>query len=133
MIIDVLIEKLTKSGLVVPGESLFREMMPAEVSVGVMIRSPLTGIKIDPYIADWYKAKMQVITRHTDPLKGQALANDICAALTVQQPELYEATEGRNAVKVIRFYPETLPIQFPRLKGNGIEFSQQFQTVFAVI
>lgn len=53
IIIEVLIEKLTKSGLVVLGESLFREMIPTEVSVCVMMLSPLIGIKIDRYITDW--------------------------------------------------------------------------------
>jgi len=53
MVIDVLVEKLTKSGLVVLGESLFREMIPTEVSVCVMMRSPLTGNKIDRYVTDW--------------------------------------------------------------------------------
>jgi len=28
---------------------------------------------------------------------------------------------------------DTVTVQFPQLKGNGIEFSQHFQTVFAVI
>lgn len=53
IIIEVLIEKLVKSGLVVLGESLFREMIPTEVSVCVMMLSPLIGIKIDRYITDW--------------------------------------------------------------------------------
>lgn len=53
IIIEVLIEKLVKSGLVVLGESLFREMIPSEVSVCVMMRSPLIGIKINRYITDW--------------------------------------------------------------------------------
>lgn len=53
IIIEVLIGKLVKSGLVVLGESLFREMIPTEVSVCVMMLSPLIGIKIDRYITDW--------------------------------------------------------------------------------
>ena len=126
---DVLISKLTKSGLVVPGTTLFNAMMPAEVSIGVMIKPPLTGIKIDPYIKDWHKTRMQIITRHIDPVEGEILANKICNELIVEKPELHKT----HNCKIVRFYPEALPVQFPRLKGNGIEFSQHFQTVFAVI
>lgn len=126
---DVLVDKLTKSGLVVPGKTLFKAMMPAEVSIGVMIRPPLTGIKIDPYITDWYKTRMQIITRHIDPAEGEVLANKICDELIVEAPELHKT----HNCKIVRFFPEALPVQFPRLKGNGIEYSQHFQTVFAVI
>ena len=133
MIIDVLVEKLANAGIAVPGKSLFREMMPAEVSVGVMIRSPLTGIAIDPYITDWYKARIQVITRHTDPLEGDKLAREVTKVLTVVTPENHDATASREAIRIVRFFPETLPVQFPRLKSNGIEISQHFQAVFAII
>lgn len=132
MIIDVLTEKLIATGLVVPGTSLFREMMPAEISIGVMIRSPLTGIAIDPYIAGWHKTKIQVITRHVDPLEGEKLARSVGKVLTVVTPENYEAAPDREAIRIVRFFPETLPVQFPRLKSNGIEISQHFQAVFAV-
>jgi len=131
MNIDILIEKLATSGLVIAGKSLFREAMPAETTIGVMIRPPLTGINIDPYISGWHKTRIQVITRHTDPLLGQNLARDVCKALTVEAPEIHPATAERAALRLVRFYPETLPVQFPRLKSNGLEISQHFQAVFA--
>lgn len=108
-------------------------MTPAEVSVGIITRPPLTGIAIAPYIIGWHKARIQVITRHTDPLEGEKLADSASKVLTVVTPEIHEATSNREAIRIVRFFPETLPVQFPRLKSNGIEISQHFQAVFAII
>lgn len=130
MIYDILEKKLADSGLVVPGMSLFRNSMEADVTVGVMIRTPLTGINIDPFIEGWHKAELQVITRHTDPVEGSKLANAVCKALIVESPEFYPASDERGPAHVNVFYPLTLPIQYPRLEGNGLEFSQHFKAVF---
>jgi hypothetical protein len=130
MIYDILEKKLADSGLVVPGTTLFRSTMPHDVSIGVMIRTPLTGIAIDPHIEGWHKTQMQVITRHVDPVEGATLADNVARVLLVEKPESYEANAERGAAHINVFYPVTLPIQFPRLEGNGLEFSQHFQAVF---
>lgn len=130
MIYDILEKKLADSGLVVPGTSLFRSTMPHDVSIGVMIRTPLTGITIDPHIEGWHKTQMQVICRHTDPVEGAKFAQQVTKILLVDKPEFYEASDERGPAHINVFYPVTLPIQFPRLEGNGLEFSQHFQAVF---
>lgn len=128
MIFDVLEKKLTDAGLVVPGKSLFRQFMGGEVTWGVMLRTPLTGIPIDAEIESRHAVDLQAITRHTDPVAGMALANEVSKVLLIESPEVFELPEGR--VHVSMCYPKTLPIQFPRLEGNGLEFSQHFYTVF---
>jgi hypothetical protein len=130
MIYDILEKKLTDSGLVVAGESLFRNLMPAECKVGVMIRTPLSGIAIDPFIEGWHKTQMQVIVRHTDPVEGAAMAAGVIKTLLVETPEFYEASEERGPAHINVFYPGTLPIQYPRLEGNGLEFSMHFNAAF---
>lgn len=133
MIFDILANKLITAGLVVPGESLFYDTMPADCQVGVMLRLPLTGVPIDPFIEGWHKADVQIITRHTDPVEGDALANKVCGTLLVEGPEFYDATAERGPIHVSVFYPQTYPIRFPRLEGNGLEFSQHFKAAFGVV
>lgn len=130
MIFQVLEKKIAAAGLAVEGESLFRNAMGSEVNVGVLIRPPLTGISIDPFIEGWFKTDIQIIVRHTDPVEGMKLANQISKLLLVEVPEVTTLSEGR--VSISMFYPKTLPVQFPRLAGNGYEFSQHFFTAFSV-
>jgi hypothetical protein len=130
MIWDIIRKKLDDAGLAQSGVDMFEETMPGEVVRGVMLRSPLTGIVIDPYIPGFHKPSMQVIIRHTDPVVGRKLALDIVDALTVKAIEDYPATAERLAVRLSVFYPKTLPIQYPRLEGNAIEWSINFTTAF---
>jgi hypothetical protein len=130
VIYDILEKKLIDSGLVVAGVSLFRGFMPAECLVGVMTRTPLTGINIDPFIEGWHKTELQVICRHKDPVDGAKFAADVCKALIVESLETYPASEERGPAHVNLFYPITLPIQYPRLEGHGLEFSQHFKAAF---
>lgn len=130
MIYDILEKKLIDAGLAVPGKSLFRNTMPHDVTIGVMIRVPLTGVTIDPHIEGWHKTQMQVICRHIDPVDGAKFSADVCKALIVESPEVYEANEERGQAHLSLFYPATLPIQYPRLEGNGLEFSQHFNAAF---
>lgn len=133
MIFDILGKKLVAADLVVPGESLFYNDMPGEVSVGVMLRSPLQGIAIDPFIEGWHKTPLQIITRHTDPVEGEKLAHAVCKALLVEAPEFHDANEDRGPVHINVFYPQTYPIRFPRLEGNGLEWSQHFRTAYGIV
>ncbi|PZR92252.1 MAG: hypothetical protein DI537_13780 [Stutzerimonas stutzeri] len=130
MIFDVLTQRLVDKGLGVPGESIFHNFMGAEVMRGVMFRTPLTGIPVDPYIEGRHSADIQVITRHTDPVEGMNLANAVSRALVLESPRVFEIAGNRIQVSII--YPKTMPIQFPRLEGNNLEFSQHFFTVFAM-
>lgn len=133
MIFDILEEKLRRSFLLVPGESLFREYMPPECHVGAMTKIPLSGIDIDPHIENWYRGRIQIITRHTDPEEGGRLANKVAGVLRVISPEDYPPSAERGKARISIFFPETLPIRFPRLSGNGYEWSQHFKTTFSFV
>jgi len=132
MIFDVIEKKLADSGIVVPGVSLFRGFLPAETKIGVLTRAPLTGIPVDPYIPGRYRANIQIITRHVDPVEGDHLANEVAKILMVEAPERHEFPEKNMTGSVSLFYPKTLPVQFPRLEGNGLEFSQHFDAVWTM-
>lgn len=130
MIFDILESKIEAADLGRPGETLFRSFMPAEVKIAIMTRVPLDGIPFDPYMPGRYVGRIQVITRHTDPVEGGLLAASIQKVLTVWGPETYPANEERGEAMISLFIPETLPIQFPRLDGDGLEWSQHFKTAF---
>lgn len=132
MIFDILETKLISGGFE-PGVSLFRNYMPADISVGVMTRVPLQGLPIDPYIPDYYKGEIQVIVRHNDRTAGDAMALRVQRLLALTGGnESYPATAERGAVHLDLFQPLTLPIAFPRLSGNGFEWSQHFKCVFGM-
>lgn len=132
MIYDILETKLQAIGLE-PGKSLFRNYMPADCSVGVMTRVPLQGLPIDPNIPNFYRGRMQVITRHKDPVAGNLMAARVQSVLEMRAGrELHGANEERGDVHLDLFQPETLPISFPRLDGNGFEWSQMFLCAFGM-
>lgn len=130
MVFDILEKKLTDAGLVEPGVSLFRNIMPAHCLIGVLIRTPLTGVPIDPHIVGWSKSRIQVIVRHVDPVLGVELSRDVIKTLVVQGLEKHPATAEHAETHINVFYPEADPIQFPLLEGNGIEWSINFRMVY---
>lgn len=130
MIQDILEAKLTATGLFTPGLNLFRGTMPGHIEVGVFTREPLTGIPVDAAMPNYYRGTMQVITRHTDPIQGRALAIKAQNALKVMRLETYPASAERGRAHLTLFWPKTLPVRFPRLEGNGYEWSQHFDAVF---
>lgn len=132
MIWDILREKIVTAGLAVAGQTLFLDEMASDVSIGVMLKSPLSGIDVDHNLPNYYKPNLQVIVRHNDPVDGDRLANQVLAALTVETPEHYAANAERGAVQINMFVPRKLPIRYPRLTGGGIEWSLQFITSFSI-
>jgi hypothetical protein len=132
VIYDILEAKLIASGFT-PGETLWRNYMPAETNIGVMIKAPLSGITIDPYITGWYRTELQVVTRHIDPVDGMNMALAVSRILTVEGRETYDPSEERGQAHVDLFLPKHLPIQFPRLEGNGYEFSLNFRAAFGFV
>lgn len=129
MIYDILEQKLMTSGFV-PGVSLFRHNMPGPVEIGVLIREPLSGIKVDHETPNYYRGRLQVITRHVDPVLGRQMAHLVQDTLKVDSLESYSASAERGKAHITYFWPDTLPVQFPRLEGNGYEWSQHFLAAF---
>lgn len=131
MIHDILEAKLIEAGWK-PGVDLFRNFMPADCTIGVMTKVPLQGLPMDPNIPDFYKGRIQVIVRHKEPDTGAKYAWQVQKLLKVERRERHGATAERGEVHLDLFFPETLPITFPRLDGNGYEWSQHFKTAFGM-
>lgn len=132
MIEEIIFEKLQEIDLV-SGQNLFLGFMPSDISRGVMVRTPLNGITIDPYISGYFKGRIQIVTRHDNAVEGNDLAKAVQAHLETNSRQIFPAIENRLAMFVEFFKPETLPITFPRLVGNGMEWSQHFLCAFGSI
>jgi hypothetical protein len=133
MIWDIIEQKLAAAEIASEAEgTLFLDEMPADVRVGVLLKSPLTGIRFDPHMPGYHKPRLQVIVRHTDPVEGAAMAAAVMRALIIPGVENYPATVERGAVQLNLFYPDALPIRYPRLDGDTIEWSCNFNTSFSI-
>lgn len=133
MIWNILQQKIETAGVASEAdENLYLNEMPGDVSVGVMMKSPLSGIRIDPHIPGYYKPILQFVVRHSDPVEGEKMAARLQDALTIETVENYSATTERGAVQINVFYPRELPIRYPRLDGGSIEWSLNFVTSFSI-
>jgi hypothetical protein len=132
MIWDIIQKKIEDAGLAVGGETLFLQNFPGDVSVGIGMFEPLEGVHIDPYMPGLHKPDLKIIVRHSNVADGAALARQVMNLLTITAEEAYAATADRGAVMLKVFYPRSLPIQFPALSGNGIEWALVFQTAFTI-
>lgn len=130
MIWDIIEEKLIAAGYGPVGQSVFREHMPADIKIGIMLKSPLTGIPVDTYLPAFYKTPLQIIVRHTDAGLGEVMAKSVMSLVSTEAPCSYAATPERGASILHRMMPSRLPIRFPRLEGNGFEWSLNFDAVF---
>lgn len=132
MIWDILRDKIVDAGIAVTGETLFLSEFPPDVKIGVMMREPLDGVKVDPHLPCYHKPNLQMIVRHINPVAGAAMAMAVSDVLTINQVENYPATAERGKVQLNVFYPRTLPIRFPRLESDLIEWSINFTTSFTL-
>lgn len=131
MIYDILSQKLQSAGYQ-PGRTLFIGTVPGTATRAVMLRTPLSGTPIDPSIPGRYRGQVQVVVRHADAAAGNLEAAQVQRLLTVQSREHYPATSERGIVHLDLCFPRTLPVQYPRLDGNLIEWSQSFDIVWGV-
>lgn len=116
-------QALENAGLGMMGQTIFINMIPIECPQGILLRSPLSGTKIDYELPGYYRTKFQLIVRAGSYAAGEALAASVFAALTIKETQL-----GTMYVRYMR--PMTKPAVFPLSKGNLLEFAAYFDVVF---
>lgn len=131
MIYDVLQQKLMAAGFT-PGRDLFLEFVPGTITRAVMLRTPLSGVRINPHIPGRYRGEFQAVVREADVAAGISLSKQVQKLLTVESREFYPATAERGEAHLDLCFPQTLPVRYPRLDGNTIEWSQVFDIVWGV-
>ena len=100
-------------------------MMPAECVLGVLLRNPLAGTKINYELPGYYKTIFKVIVRAQNYTDGTALMQTVYDTMT-----LTETVVGTMTINFLR--PLTMPASFPLSKGNLIEFAADFEVSFTL-
>ncbi|WP_297478392.1 minor capsid protein [Ferrovum sp.] len=118
-----LADLLQQNGLGIQGQTIFINQMPVETPLAVMLRTPLSGTKVNYELPGYYKTNFQLIARADGFENGKALSDSVTAALT-----LVETQVETMYFKYCR--PMTLGIPFPVSKGNLIEISTMFECIF---
>lgn len=121
---------LEDAGLGTAGKDIFLFELPADVPEGILIRLPLTGVKVHHEIPGYHTTEIQVIVRSQKQSVGHAKADRVMAALTSYHRIVTDPETGEE-IEVKQMLPETLPIRYPRSDGNGIEWSINFKTALA--
>lgn len=124
MNLTILSKKLQDAGLGVQGENLFLYELPGTVAEGIVIKSPLDGIKIDHELKGFFKAPIQIIVRASNHANGEQLSNKIAELLSTEQADVW--SNGSISILINYCRLESLPIRYPRSDGNGIEWSLNF-------
>lgn len=97
-------------------EDIFIGSIPAELDNAIMLRDPLTGHEVNEEIPNWYNTNFQVIVRDEDEAQGAARAEAIFKMLFQNHVETPELT-------VVKMFPRTKPVMYPRNDADHIEFS----------
>lgn len=104
--------------------SIFVNTMPSDVSKGVMLRPPLTGIEIDEGMRGHYEGEFLVIVRDSDTQAGIQRADAISGALKARNL-------ARDGVYYTWLRPTELPVNYPRGESDETETSFPVQIGFA--
>ena len=129
---DLIVGALQTAGVGVVGTNLFVHRMDADCKLGIMVRGPIDGVPVDVDLPNYYKHSMQLIVRAADQLTGDALMASAIAALTTQQPRVFNDSNGNLLMQLNHLVPRTLPRVYPRLDGQGIEISVDFNTNYVM-
>jgi hypothetical protein len=119
-----LIDLLEAAAIGVKGTSLFLNMMPTECELGVLLKPPLNGTKIDYELPGYFKTGVQVVARSHDYATGLDLCKRAVAALLITS----DTVVGPMTVRYLR--PKHQPVAFPLSEGNFIEFNVQMEVCY---
>ena len=118
-----LVNRINATRLGTKGKDLFVEMMPPEVSSAILLRSPLSGTKIDYYLPQYFNTEFQLIVRTGSYESGLDLTKRVITLLTFDELALES-----QSFKFCR--PRTLPVAFPLSRGNLVEYNVMFDCCF---
>jgi len=130
---DLIAKLLQDNGAGKIGSTIFLHFMPVECKKGVLIKEPLAGMQTNNELPGFYKTRFQIIVRAPTQTEGDALVKIIQKAILMKQERsFYEPGSNAFAMKVLHCLPDSLPIRFPRLEGNEIEWSLNYQISFVI-
>jgi len=98
------------------GTDIFIGTLPADVNRGIMLKDPLLGHAVNEELPDWYQTNFQIIIRDPDEQVGSERAEAIFEILFQNHVETTDLT-------VVKMFPRTKPIMYPRNDADQVEFS----------
>jgi hypothetical protein len=126
MKLETIAEMLENASVGVAGSDIFINMIPAEVTTGILLRQYFTGTKIDHELPGMRKTSFFVIARSPDYLTAKGLAESAVAALHLR----YETEVGTTHFKYMR--PRTEPFVYAPSPGQLVEFSVVIDCCYSI-
>lgn len=106
------------------GKNLFAMEIPADCTQGILLVGPPAGVPIDAELPAWRDTHFRLVVRSTDYLKGEQLAWDVSADLTIAQ----ELQLGDLLIK--RCQPLNEPRAYRRSVGAYWEFEVDIEVQY---
>ena len=131
MRLDLIIGLLQTANLGVIGTNIFVHRMGPDCKQGILIREPLTGATVDVDLPNYFKHDIQAIIRYGDQAAGDALAMSVMKTLTFYNM-IFNDANGNLLMQVNHLIPRKLPVVYPRLDGQGIEWSIDFNANYVM-
>ena len=120
-----LVNLLEATGAGQKGSTLFADVMPPEVTQGILVRGPLLGTPIDYELPGYYKTKFTAIVRApvADQDAATALMGKVTDTLTIVGTQV--ESQFFNFCR-----PRTQPVTFGLAGGGLLEISVEFSANF---
>jgi hypothetical protein len=122
MKLELLAQVLQDAGYGTVAQNIFVHSMDADCKQGILLRNPLDGVPVDVNLPGYYKHSVQIIVRSPDQATGDVLISNAAAALTMYG-RVFNDNSGKLLMKINHLVPRTLPRRYPRLDGQGIEWT----------
>jgi len=103
---------------------IFAYQMPSTISEGILLKDNALGTELDHELPGYISTEFYGIVRSTEHAKGEALANALSTALTIN----ITGTYGGLAINFVR--PRIIPMVFPVSEGDYLEFLVSFDINF---
>lgn len=124
MIVKEVAEMLVDGGVGTLGIDIFTHFMPYDVDIGVLVLANIAGDAIDYEITGMRRGGFQVIVREPD--YDDTLISRISSLLTIQSEVMY-------GLDIKYMLPKSEPVVYPATDGNNIEYSVNFDAMYAKI
>lgn len=119
-----LARRLEEKGCGKCSKDIFVDTLPSESATGIVLRSSISGDKIDYELPGFMKATFRLIARASNHGVGQDMLQKASDALYIEQ----DTVVGNMNVRVCR--PITTPMIFPLSNGNLREFSVNMRIIY---
>jgi hypothetical protein len=139
MNLDVIAQILVDKNVGVVGNVLgttalpiFKNRMPAAVTRGILLRTPIDGIPVDHNLPGFYKTKLQVIVRSATQADGDAISRAVMTALNTEVRTIYNDADSNPIMQINYLVVDRLPIVYPRDDSSTNEWSINFKICYCM-